>query len=269
MNRSQLIPLPLLALALLLVLTGCGGGGGGGPDGAVLGARFQITGLDQAVYDGGAEYVYGAGGAIATVAVSGAPADADASRWAMLHDGTRYRLYCMRLGDDVTLYQFGYNPATSTYEFGYDSISQLGITGAPPGADPSSIAMLHDGADYRLYMRNRSDPRDIHQFGYNASTGNYEYGYRSIDMISTTGAPADADLSRWAMLHDGSVYRQYVGKAGSDSTLYQFGFDGGSYAFGYRSISELQVVGMPASSDTSSFAMLHSGDRYRLYHLTR
>lgn len=255
-----------LAAACLLVLAGCGGGGG--DDGQVLGARPRFVSLEQAAFDG-SQYAWGAGGAVPTLAIVGAPDDADGSRWAMLHDGTRYRLYCMRLGDDGTLYQFGYNASTRSYEYGYDSIAQLGITGTPPGADTSSIAMLHDGADYRLYMRDRSNPLDLHQFAYNGATGDYEYGYRSIARITTSGLPADADLGRWAMLHDGTTYRQYVAQAGSSTTLYQCGFDGRTYAFGYGSIPEIRVVGMPADSDTASFAMQHGGGAYRFYHLTR
>ena len=267
-NRSLPRLALALAVALLVPLAGCGGGGGGG--GEVLGARVAIVGLEQAAYEPGTtRYVHGYGGAIPTLAITGAPADADGSRWAMLHDGSSYRLYFMRLGDDTTLYQFGYNASARAYEYGYDSISRLGIAGAPPGADPSSIAMLHDGSDYRLYMRDRSDPRRLHQFAYNASSGDYEYGYRSISGIDTTGAPADADFSRWAMLHDGTTYRQYVAKSGSADTLYQFGFDGRTYAFGYSSIAQLTVEGMPSSSNTSTFAMQHGGGKYRFYNLSR
>ncbi len=237
----RLAPLRITSLALaLLVLAGCGGGGGG-DDGEVLGARATLVSLEQAAFDG-SRYGYGALGATEQITITGAPDDADASRWAMLHDGTTYRLYCMRLGDDTTLYQFGFNG--SSYEYGYSSIPQIDITGTPPGADTSSIAMLHDGTDYRLYMRDRSIPR-----------------------IGTTNLPADADLGRWAMLYDGSVYRQYVAQAGSATTLYQFGFDGRSYEFGYRAIPEIEVVNMPSAG--SPFAMVHSGDLYRFYHLSR
>ena len=90
---------------------------------------------------------------------------------------------------------------------------------------------------------------------------------RSINVIGMSGAPADADLSRWAMLYDGSVYRQYVGRVGDSTTLYQFGFNGASYDFGHRSIPQLSVQGMPDTSDTTSFSMLHDGADYRFYHL--
>lgn len=260
-------PVLPLALALLLTLAACGGGGGAGEDGAAA-PRFE--GLAQAAYvAGSARYEYGHGSALGEIAISGAPADADGSRWAMLHDGSRYRLYCMRLGDDATLYQFGYDGATQSYVFGYDSIAQLGITGTPPGADTSRIAMLHDGADYRLYMRDRADPWRLHQFAFNPASGSYEYGFRSIAAIQTSGVPADADPDRWAMLHDGTTYRQYVAQAGSATTVYQFGFDGRTYAYGHDSIARLSIDGMPSDSDASTFAMLHDGGRYRLYRLTR
>lgn len=255
-----------LALALLVPLAACGGGGGGLD---ALDAAPRFEGLVQAAYvPGTTRYEHGHGTALSRIAIADAPADADGSRWAMLHDGSRYRLYCMRLGDDQTLYQFGYDAGSQAYVFGYDSIARIGIHGTPPGADTSSFAMLHDGADYRLYMRDRADPWKVHQFAFNAASGAYEYGFRSITVIQTTGVPADADPDRWGMLHDGTTYRQYVAQAGSTTAVYQFGFDGRTYAYGHDSIARLTVEGMPSDRDASTFAMLHGEGRYRLVQLT-
>ena len=256
-GKGRGLALTALCCALLL-FTGCEGGGGGGDhdtDPAPLS-------LNQAGFQGGSTYAYGHN-SIPNVPISNAPADTDFSRWAMLHDGSTYRLYFFKRGS-MSIYQFGFDG--STYDFGHDSIREIAITGTPPDADPSSFKMLHDGRDYRLYMRG-FDESELHQFAFNGS--GYEYGFRSIDVIDTTGAPADVDFSRWAMLFDGSVYRQYVARLGSDDAIYQFGFDGRSYAYGHRSISNLSIVGMPANSDTSSFSMLHDGLDFRFYHLAR
>ncbi|MDJ0976355.1 MAG: hypothetical protein QNJ98_17975 [Planctomycetota bacterium] len=250
---------------ICLALAGCGGGGGGGDSSSQTIGGTPEASLNQAAYEAGTtRYVYGRN-SIANIRIEGAPVDADFSRWAMLHDGSTYRFYCFQAGSDSTIYQFGFDGRA--YTFGHNSIAQIEITGTPAEANPASFAMLHDGRDYRLYMRGRSNPERIYQFAFNAATSAYEYGYRSIDVIDTTGMPADADYSRWAMLYDGAVYRQYVAKAGTTDEIYQAGFDGRSYAFGYRSISELSIQGMPANSNVFSFAMLHDGVDYRFYHL--
>jgi hypothetical protein len=105
----------------------------------------------------------------------------------------------------------------------------------------------------------------VNQGAWVPSTARYEYGYRSIPNIPINGAPADANLSRWAMLHDGSAYRLYCFKGSSSDTLYQFSWDGTSYAFGFNSIPVLTLVGAPADVDASSIAMLHSGSAYHAY----
>lgn len=203
---------------------------------------------------------------IPEIGLANAPADVDLSRWAMLHDGTTYRLYYFQQGSDTVIYQFGFNDATLLYEFGFNSIPEIDITGAPADADPSSFAMLHDGANYRLYMLGTANPLSVHQFAFNPATSDYEYGFDSIPVIDISGAPVDADSSAWAMLHDGVDYRLYTGKAGDPNNFYQYSFANGTYEFGTNSIPELPLVGIPANSDTSDFAMLHDGSAYRFYY---
>ncbi len=255
-------------LSIAFLLAACGGGGADGDGGQVGGIfdRPAPTKLHVAAYQGGVTYAFGQGAPL-DVTLEDAPDDTDFSRWATLHDGSVYRLYFMRQGSATTLYQFGYDESTNAWRFGFRSIDVLEITGMPAEADPSSFAMLHDGSDYRLYMRGRSNPTELYQAGYNPSAGEYQYGFRSIAIIDTTGLPADADLSRWGMLYDGRTYRQYVAKTGTAETLYQCGFDGRTYDFGHDSISELQVVGAPGDSELGSFAMLHDGSQYRFHHL--
>lgn len=105
----------------------------------------------------------------------------------------------------------------------------------------------------------------VNQGAWRPGTNNYEFGFNSIPTIPITGAPADTNFRRWAMLHDGSAYRMYFFKGNSSNTLYQFSWNGSSYAFGHNSIPVLTLVDMPADADASSFSMLHSGGNYHLY----
>ncbi|EDM77000.1 hypothetical protein PPSIR1_15905 [Plesiocystis pacifica SIR-1] len=105
----------------------------------------------------------------------------------------------------------------------------------------------------------------VNQAAYVPGSTTYEFGYNSIPNIPITGAPADANLRRWAMLHDGSAYRLYCFKGSSRDTLYQFAWNGSSYAYGHNSIPELTLTNIPADADLSSFSMVHSGSLYHLY----
>ena len=247
--------------SLTFILASCGGSG----DDPIT----NTPSINQAAYaTGTTTYEYGLN-SIPNMFITGAPADTDWSRSAMLHDGTTYRLYFFKTGTNDTLYQFGFNPASSDYEYGYNSISTLKITNAPADADPTSFAMLHDGTTYRLYMRSLSSPTTIHQFGFNGTT--YAYGFNSITTLSITSGPADTDYDRWAMLYDGSTYRYYAFKEGSDTVFYQFGYNVATqdYEYGLNSILQLTVELMPATSNTNDFSMLHDGTNYRFYFLTK
>lgn len=105
----------------------------------------------------------------------------------------------------------------------------------------------------------------VNQGAWRPGTNNYEFDYRSIPNIAITDAPADVNLRRWAMLHDGRAYRMYFFKGSSVDTLYQFAWNGSSYEFGHNSIPELNLIGAPADADASSLSMLHSGGNYHAY----
>jgi hemin uptake protein HemP len=201
--------------------------------------------------------------------ITGAPDDADLGRWSMLHDGAVYRLYCGKRGHDDILYQFGFDGAA--YVYGHRSRPELRLHEFPADTDASSFAMLHDGAAYRLYLRRRGDPTTLYQAAWVAGTSDYRFGHDSIPTLSVTQFPADADWSRWTMLHDGAEYRYYVFRSGSGTNFYQGAFNrpANAYEYAHRSIPELTVVGAPDDSDTRSAAMLHDGTDYRLYFQTR
>lgn len=204
---------------------------------------------------------------IPAIPVTGAPRDADWSRWAMLHDGTDYRLYVFKGGSRDQIYQFGFNRGTETYDWGYRSIPVLRLVGVPRNASVGSFAMLHDGTVYRLYLQDRNDPSLLHQFGFNRRTNDYEYGHQSIPQLRVTGFPQDTDWNRWAMLHDGQDFRFYAFRQNSGSEVYQGAYDGQDqrYKFRHRSIPVLTMRKFPNYANRSSMAMLHDGTDYRFY----
>lgn len=100
-------------------------------------------------------YRFGHGGAFPSIRVTDFPADTDWSRWAMLHDGERYRFYAMKGGTSSRVYQGAFDRSDNTYRFGFRSIRELTLDGTPADSDTSSFAMLHDGDDYRFYFKGR------------------------------------------------------------------------------------------------------------------
>jgi hypothetical protein len=217
-------------------------------------------------------YKFAYGGSIPNLAIRNMPSDTNWTRWTMLNDGEYYRMYFFKGSTANTLYQAAFNPATSSYEFGYNSIPELLITGAPPDADASSLSMLYDGSTstYRLYLRRLGSPTVLYQFGFNRETNHYEYGYNSIPTLNVTGAPPDTDWHRWSMLFDGSNYRLYAFKVGSTDTFYQFAFNRQTnhYEYGYDSIPVLTLIDTPANSNLTSMSMLFGQGDYRFYFQT-
>lgn len=226
--------------------------------------------LYQAAYNGTSyEYSFNS---IPKIEIVDAPKDTDWNRWSMLHDGDFYRLFFMPIGRSDLLYQFGYNEATRKYEYGYNFTYEIPIIDLPSDADITSFSMLHDGDTYRLYFTMREDKAKLLQCAYDENeggSGSFIFGYRSIPEIPIVKAPADTDWNRWAMLHDGLVYRLYFMKEGSSNTLYPFGFDGNSYKYGYSSDPIIHVIKMPETPNVPKFNMLHDGDHYRLYMLKK
>ena len=151
----------LETLALVISLTACSGGGGDAgaslPGDTGTGATttpppaVTAGSLNQAAYVSGTSTYRFGHRSIRNMVIADAPSDADYTRWAMLHDGSVYQLYLGKTGNEDAMYQFGYNPSSSDYEFGYSSISQLSVADTPVGSFKDDFAMLHDGTDYRFY----------------------------------------------------------------------------------------------------------------------
>lgn len=108
----------------------------------------------------------------------------------------------------------------------------------------------------------------LNQASWVSGSSDYKFGHNSISNLNITGAPSDVDYTRSAMLHDGSTYRLYFFKLGTENKIYQFGWNGSSYQYGYNSIPELTITNIPADADTEKFSMLHDGSTYRLYMLS-
>jgi hypothetical protein len=203
-----------------------------------------------------------------TIAITGAPSDTNFRRFAMLFDGTDYRMYFFKGSSRDTIYQFAWNG--SSYAYGHNSIPVLTLTNIPADADLDSFAMLHDGSDYRLYVRQLGNPALLYQAAYVPGSTQYQFGYNSIPQIPVTGFPADTDYSRWSMLHDGSAYRIYFMKLGSNVNLYQGSYNAGpvEYQYAFNSIPVLNLVGTPADSNLAQFAMLFAQGAYHFYFQT-
>lgn len=254
----------LVAAVLSLSLAACGGGGGGFGEGETIIAPVQnARSLSQFGYIAGSgQYVYGHA-STPRLAITGAPGDVDMNRFAMAHDGSRYWLFVFQHGSDTTLYPFYFDGGS----YRFSGVSQE-IRGAPSDADTRSFAVLHDGVGYALYLRSLNNELDIYQF--RTSSIQSPFVHRAggaISPLHTTGGPADADYTRWTMFHDGSTYRQAVFQKGSADTLYQFGWNGGSYAYGRSSRGVVQIVDAPENSFKTNAKILHDGSYFRLYQL--
>ncbi|KAI0566281.1 hypothetical protein FGB62_11g024 [Gracilaria domingensis] len=100
----------------------------------------------------GSAYEYGYGSAIPVLKITGLPEDACPSKFAMLHDGGAFRLFVKKLGASV-LYQCAWDG--SSYAFGHNSIPEVNVIEFPDDADLSRWDMLHDGTDYRYFLRGK------------------------------------------------------------------------------------------------------------------
>lgn len=139
----------------------------------------------------------------------GIPRSASTRSFAMLHDGSVYRLYLQDRFDPGLLHQFGFNTRTEDYEYGHQSAPRLRVTGIPNQVDWGRWAMLHDGQDYRFFAFRQGSQGEVYQAAYNSDEQRYEFAYRSIPVLTLTRFPGYTNRSSMAMLHDGTDYRLY------------------------------------------------------------
>jgi hypothetical protein len=143
-----------------------------------------------------------------TVSIEGAPADADLSSFAVLHDDGIARLYA-RSSTTNSLHQFGFDAGSAGFVYGHESIDQLDIVDTPGGTDWSGWAMLHDGDDFRLYAFSSAARQAVVQHAYDADVEDYVHGFASLSPVDLQAIPVNSDTADFAMLHDGEHYRLY------------------------------------------------------------
>ena len=90
-------------------------------------------------------------GSITELTVSGFPADTDWHRWSMLNDDDHYRIYAFKLGSNTEFYQGAWDGRV--YKYGHNSTKVFSLEGTPANTNLTSMSMLYDNADYRLYMQ--------------------------------------------------------------------------------------------------------------------
>lgn len=162
----------------------------------------------------------------------------------------------------AALQQFAYDPESTVYRFAHNSVPEPDVVDAPNDADFSRSAMLYDGAVYRLYLFAGGARDALYQFAWDDAA--YRWGHRSLKRPTISGIPDDADVSTFAMLHDGE-YRLYMRKLGARA-LYQFVFNGSEYAFGAKdAFKQIKITGFPCDADLFRWDMLHDGENYRFY----
>ncbi len=141
------------------------------------------------------------------IIIQGIPGDADTSNFAMLHDGSVYRLYLKKKNKPTELLQFGYNPAIRTFVFGYRSIPRIQLINVPADINWNGWGMLHDGDYYRLYNWKRGGTQ-FYQAAFNGVE--YQFGFKSIPLLDLVGNPPNSDITDFAMVHDRRYYRFYL-----------------------------------------------------------
>ncbi|NOQ35518.1 MAG: hypothetical protein GQ569_06435 [Methylococcaceae bacterium] len=225
--------------------------------------------VNQAAYQKGTtSYVFGHR-SISNLSITGAPVDTDWNRWAMMYDrnGGAYRLFFFKAGTNDILYQFGFNTAAKSYQFGYQAIPAVRIVGMPYDTDVSNFSVLHDGRNYKLYMPRSRERSTFYEFAFNLNSKQYEYTNKAL---SVTGMPSDTDWQRTSILHDGVDSRFFAMKSGTNNVIYQAAYNptASNFQYNFRSIPMLTLVGTPTNSNTRAFSMLFDGNDYRLYFLT-
>lgn len=246
----------------------CEGGNGGVhecPHGRCL---TSVPALYQAALNG-SNFEFGFN-SVDAIQLTGAPSDTDADRWAMVHDGNvlyeggTYRMFHMAQGRDDTLYRFTWEPNSKAYD--YDGT--FTIEGLKDYVDTSSFAVTHgdNSSTERLWFLDQTGQKIVHYYrGENDSS----FSFFNSDHYEIEN-PAQADLSGWAMLDTGFV----DGVGGKGMFLYGWSPDQQKIIEWRlvttddnvaRKTGEYGVTGFPAEADLSDFGMMHDGSTSRFY----
>ena len=170
--------------------------------------RDSDTELYQFAYDTAEQaYVWGYQ-SIPTITVTGAPPTTDTTRFAMLHDGSSFRLLLGDTEDPAVLHQFGFDFSSASYVLGDGVPPRVPLVGFPAGT--SGLAALHDGTDYRVYQFAPGTDEVLLQGAFDPRTDSVAWGQRSTPRMFLEGLPRDVASRSAAMLHDGARYRLYL-----------------------------------------------------------
>ena len=131
----------------------------------------------------------------------------------------------------------------------------------PDDVDPQRWAMVHDNAGYQQYFMNEAGDR-VHRFEWDDRIHAYAYANESIPVV---GFPETADMSSFAMLHDGTHTRIYFLNR-NKNRLIQGAYHPVRKEFVYGYVSNnFPVKDIPDDADLGGWAMVHDGDKYRMY----
>ena len=143
----------------------------------------------------------------------------------------------------------------------------IALTGGPANTDWSRWGLLHDDDYDRLYFLPTDAADAVYQFALNTSTGAFEYGYESLEVIDIVGTPAAADPSGgFGMAHGDFTYALYMLDANHE-TAFGFGFEGGRqvYEHGYDAPATIAIDGAPEGIDWLGWATAGSDGTTSLY----
>lgn len=90
-------------------------------------------------------------------------------------------------------------------------------------------------------------------------TTNYQFDPENPVNFDIIDAPDDIDSARWSVLYDRELSLMYFLKQDSDSTMYQFGFNGEAFKLGHRCMPQTEIEPIPEGTEPSnmaSFAMM-------------
>ena len=151
------------------------------------------------------EYEFGYN-SLSEIPILDLPAGTNISNFSILFDGLSYRLY-FRSKENFSLFQCSYDEMNQAYRFGFNSIPEIKIVGAPEDTEWNSWSMLHDGSSYRLYFKSFERMNVLYQFSFDGEA--YVYGYNSIPEISVKNMPKLNYVKKFNITHDGGDYRFY------------------------------------------------------------
>lgn len=194
--------------------------------------------------------------------LSEGPGDTDWSRWGVMHDGGLSRLYFLPEGGADEVYQFALNASSDAFEYGYESLDTIPVTGTPGGADTSLFGMAHDGNNYELYLLS-GDQQTAYGFGFDGGPQVYAHGFGIAPSTPIEGAPAGIDWSGWGTASSGAATTLYAFASEAHDTLAQFELQGDAFTYVDADLT-LDLEGLDGAP-LNDFAVAHDGSATRLY----